>query len=165
MPPLNTLFLTTRVGGLANPSVALVHGLSGSSRWWARNIPELATRYRLLVPDLIGFGRSRTPSRVPDIDRLALLLVEWMDARGLGRTHAQPVQRRALRVVIHERARYAMANGAGLTRRAAAAKLRWAVRPVAVRRAWWMAVRPDSSCRPPISRSNWTAASRARPVT
>ncbi|MCC8251093.1 LysR family transcriptional regulator [Saccharothrix luteola] len=35
VPPLNTLFLATRVGGLANPSVALVHGhLMARSRDW-----------------------------------------------------------------------------------------------------------------------------------
>jgi DNA-binding transcriptional LysR family regulator len=35
VPPLNTLFLVTRVGGLANPSVALAHGhLMARSRDW-----------------------------------------------------------------------------------------------------------------------------------
>ena len=37
----------------------LVHGLSGSSRWWARNVGALAQRFRVHIVDLIGFGSSR----------------------------------------------------------------------------------------------------------
>src|SRR5688572_901621 len=45
--------------GAGEETVVLLHGLSGSSRWWSRNLGALARRYRVLVPDLIGFGRSR----------------------------------------------------------------------------------------------------------
>ena len=81
---------TTRVGryaihaqefGSGESTLLLLHGLSGSSRWWARNIPELALRYRLVVPDLVGFGRSRTRVRLPDFETLARLLGAWLEAR------------------------------------------------------------------------------------
>jgi pimeloyl-ACP methyl ester carboxylesterase len=41
------------------PPVMLVHGLSGSSRWWRRNIGALTPHRRVYVIDLIGFGASR----------------------------------------------------------------------------------------------------------
>lgn len=83
---------STRVGryvihareyGAGESTLLLLHGLSGSSRWWSRNIPELATRYRLVVPDLIGFGRSRTHIRLPDFETLARLLRAWLEARDI----------------------------------------------------------------------------------
>lgn len=60
------------------PAVVLLHGLSGSSRWWVRNAPFLARHFRVYVVDLIGFGRSRG-------QRFALLespnlILEWMDS-------------------------------------------------------------------------------------
>src|ERR1051326_3157429 len=36
--------------------IVFVHGLSGSTHWWRRNIPELAAQYRLYLVDLPGFG-------------------------------------------------------------------------------------------------------------
>jgi pimeloyl-ACP methyl ester carboxylesterase len=64
--------------GAGERTILLVHGLSGSSRWWDRNIPELAARYRVVVPDLIGYGRSRPTGRLPDLREAALLLGEWL---------------------------------------------------------------------------------------
>jgi pimeloyl-ACP methyl ester carboxylesterase len=65
--------------GEGDDAVALVHGLSGSSRWWARNIAALASKYRVLIPDLIGFGRSRVGIRtLPDVPGVAGVLGEWL---------------------------------------------------------------------------------------
>jgi pimeloyl-ACP methyl ester carboxylesterase len=71
--------------GAGKDVVVLLHGLSGSSRWWNRNIPELARHARVLVPDLIGFGRSRPSGRLPTLDNVARLLLDWLDALGLER--------------------------------------------------------------------------------
>jgi len=43
----------------------LVHGALSDHRAWRRVIAPLATRYRVVVPDLPGFGRSEKPSRYP----------------------------------------------------------------------------------------------------
>ncbi|HMQ35371.1 MAG TPA: alpha/beta fold hydrolase [Chloroflexaceae bacterium] len=67
----------------AGPPVVLVHGLSGSTRWWRRNVPALAARLRVYVVDLVGFGASRG-SRFA-LAEAAGLLAAWMDAVGLGR--------------------------------------------------------------------------------
>jgi pimeloyl-ACP methyl ester carboxylesterase len=64
--------------------LVMLHGLSGSWRWWDRNIPELAGRYRVVVPDLIGFGRSRLTGTLPSIDRIGILVARWLESLELG---------------------------------------------------------------------------------
>jgi hypothetical protein len=36
--------------------VVMVHGLSGSTRWWSRNVQAVAERHRIYLVDLPGFG-------------------------------------------------------------------------------------------------------------
>ena len=43
--------------------VVLVHGLSGSTHWWSRNVQAIAERYRVYLVDLPGFGRMRHSRR------------------------------------------------------------------------------------------------------
>ena len=50
-----------REAGAGEPLV-LLHGLASSSRYWL-NMQPLAQRYRVLAPDLLGFGRSPKPPR------------------------------------------------------------------------------------------------------
>jgi pimeloyl-ACP methyl ester carboxylesterase len=59
------------------PPVVLVHGLSGSRRWWRFTVPALAREYRVHVPELVGFGGSRG-ARQPDIPEMAALLADWL---------------------------------------------------------------------------------------
>ncbi|MDB4947946.1 MAG: dihydrolipoamide acetyltransferase-like protein [Gemmatimonadetes bacterium] len=73
--------------GSGAETVVLLHGLSGSGRWWARNLPAFARRYRVAVPDVVGFGRSRGPGRLPDLEGLAAILARWLDTLGPGRVH------------------------------------------------------------------------------
>jgi hypothetical protein len=40
-----------QVAGAGEP-VVFVHGLSGSTLWWARNAPAVAERYRIYLVDL-----------------------------------------------------------------------------------------------------------------
>lgn len=62
-----------RVGGLRlwvdaagpaeGPVAILIHGFPGLGRSWRHPIPVLArARWRVLVPDLRGFGRSEVPA-------------------------------------------------------------------------------------------------------
>lgn len=67
--------------------VVLLHGLSGSSRWWRHNIPVLRDHFRVHVPEMIGFGGSRGAVRHPTMPEMAGLLVRWLDAVGIDRTH------------------------------------------------------------------------------
>jgi 2-hydroxy-6-oxonona-2,4-dienedioate hydrolase len=43
------------------PAVVLLHGLGGNTTHWAYNIAALAQKYRVIVPDQIGFGKSDKP--------------------------------------------------------------------------------------------------------
>ena len=45
----------------SGPVVILLHGLGGSTANWAPTIAPLARKYRVLVPDQIGFGKSDKP--------------------------------------------------------------------------------------------------------
>lgn len=72
-----------RAGGTGEP-VLLVHGLSGSGRWWRRNAPALARLFRVYIVDLVGFGRSRGAFALDDA---ADLLARWMVQLGLSQAH------------------------------------------------------------------------------
>lgn len=65
-----------QVMGKGKP-VVLLHGLSGSGRWWRRNVPFLAQQFRLHLVDMIGFGRSHgQPFALAEASQVVL---EWMD--------------------------------------------------------------------------------------
>ncbi len=75
-----------QVAGVGEP-VILVHGLSASSRWWVRNIPALAQRYRVYMLDLPGFGMMRRFRRRFALDELASGIVAWMEALDIQQAH------------------------------------------------------------------------------
>lgn len=49
-------------GDVAAPALLLIHGFPSASFDWADVWPALAARYRLLAPDLLGFGLSAKPA-------------------------------------------------------------------------------------------------------
>jgi pimeloyl-ACP methyl ester carboxylesterase len=51
------------VGEAGRPWLTLLHGFPTSSWDWAPIAPALATRFRLLAPDFLGFGESDKPAR------------------------------------------------------------------------------------------------------
>ena len=71
----------TRAGG--GRPVSLIHGLSGSSRWWSRNIDALAARHLVAAIDLVGFGRNNrffgTPVVLPPFSEVTALLARWLE--------------------------------------------------------------------------------------
>jgi epoxide hydrolase 4 len=46
------------------PLVLLLHGFPETSRAWRNQIPTLAARFRVVAPDLRGFGRSDKPKGI-----------------------------------------------------------------------------------------------------
>ena len=70
------------VAGQGEP-VVLVHGLSGSTRWWSRNVPALAGRYRVYLVNLPGFGEVPRPGRRFVLAEAAAWLLAWAEAVGL----------------------------------------------------------------------------------
>jgi 2-hydroxy-6-oxonona-2,4-dienedioate hydrolase len=45
----------------SGPTVVLLHGLGGNTTNWAFNVAPLAQKFRVLVPDQVGFGLSDKP--------------------------------------------------------------------------------------------------------
>ena len=74
--------LSYQVVGQGEP-IILIHGLSGSSRWWMRNIRALAEHYRLYLIDLPGFGTMRRFA----LDEVASGIVLWVEAVGIKQAH------------------------------------------------------------------------------
>lgn len=59
----------------SGPTVILLHGLGGSAANWAPTIAPLAQKYRVLVPDQIGFGKSDKPM----LNYRVATLVDFLD--------------------------------------------------------------------------------------
>lgn len=70
------------MAGSGDPMV-LVHGLSGSTRWWLRNLPVLAGRRRVYLVDLPGFGGMSRWRGQFALAEAADWLYAWMRAVGL----------------------------------------------------------------------------------
>lgn len=62
------------------PAVVLVPGLGMSGRYTAPTAALLAERWRVLAPDLPGFGRSDKPPHALDVPELAQSLAAWIEA-------------------------------------------------------------------------------------
>ena len=64
----------------ATPDVILIqHGYGRSSNFWYHWIPEIATKYRVIIRDLRGHGRSSAPSRDSYNWSLGTMLAEIID--------------------------------------------------------------------------------------
>ncbi|MFQ5876778.1 MAG: alpha/beta fold hydrolase [Acidobacteriota bacterium] len=48
-------------GDRGAPTIVFLHGITGSRRYWEGKVRHLARDYRLILPDLIGFGLSPKP--------------------------------------------------------------------------------------------------------
>src|SRR5829696_4120269 len=64
------------------PPLVLVHGLGASGRALDRVAPLLAARFRVIVPDLPGFGA--TGGEHTTIEGMARAVLEVLDADGVG---------------------------------------------------------------------------------
>jgi pimeloyl-ACP methyl ester carboxylesterase len=65
--------------------IVLVHGLVISSRYMEPLAGILGREFRVLAPDLPGFGESDKPRHVLDVDELADALAAWLAASGIAR--------------------------------------------------------------------------------
>lgn len=69
------------------PPVVLIHGISGSTRWWRPIVPDLAARYRVYLVELPGFGRMFRRAPLLRLEQSASWLLSWMQAVGLEKAH------------------------------------------------------------------------------
>src|SRR6202012_3807743 len=66
----------------AGAPVVLIPGLGGDGRFWDGVVKELQGRFRLIVIDHRGAGRSDRPPGPYAIDRIAADVIEILDAEG-----------------------------------------------------------------------------------
>lgn len=75
-------------GGAKAPAVLLLHGFPTSSHMFRELIPALADRYRVVAPDLPGFGFTDAPDRKTfkySFDHLADVIERFTEVIGLRR--------------------------------------------------------------------------------
>ena len=65
----------------------LVHGLGSSTLDWEKQIPALSARYRVIVPDVRGHGRSDKPRERYSIAGFSADLIALIEHLNLGPTH------------------------------------------------------------------------------
>jgi len=69
----------------AGEALLLIHGMAGSSATWRAVIPELAKRYRVVAPDLLGHGESAKPRGDYSLGAFAAWLRDLLDELGIRR--------------------------------------------------------------------------------
>lgn len=69
----------------AGPPLVLLHGLGGSVEDWEYQIPVFAQHFRVLAPDLRGFGRSTRGRGSAGLPRLAADVREFLERLGVSR--------------------------------------------------------------------------------
>ncbi|TWB08750.1 pimeloyl-ACP methyl ester carboxylesterase [Rhizobium sp. ERR 1071] len=75
-------------GPRSGPVILLLHGFPTSSHMFRDLIPLLAGRYRVIAPDLPGFGYTKAPGRTEfdyTFDNLARVIEDFTEALGLQR--------------------------------------------------------------------------------
>ena len=70
-------------GHAASQAVVLLHSGGMAGEEWQPQIPALAQRYRVLVPDLPGHGKSPLDSERLTISLMADAVLEMLDAEGI----------------------------------------------------------------------------------
>jgi pimeloyl-ACP methyl ester carboxylesterase len=74
-------------GDPGSPPVLLLHGIGRSLEDWAEQQDRLADQFRLIAPDLPGFGRSQPPPGPVSLRAEAETLWAVLDAVGVGQVH------------------------------------------------------------------------------
>ncbi|MDQ6839365.1 MAG: alpha/beta hydrolase [Actinomycetota bacterium] len=75
--------LSVRTLGTSGRPFLLVHGLGGSGRYWGAAYDGLTAAGRIVVPDLLGFGRSQRPTTGYTADDHADAIVGCLDELGI----------------------------------------------------------------------------------
>lgn len=63
----------------------LVHGMAGSAATWRAVLPQLAKKYRVVAPDLLGHGESAKPRGDYSLGAFAVWLRDFLDELGITR--------------------------------------------------------------------------------
>jgi pimeloyl-ACP methyl ester carboxylesterase len=83
LPRSHTRLFYYEAGAADSPPVVLVHGLGDEADTWRRVIGPLSRSFRVIAPDLPGFGRSSLPHRRLSPPFLAGVMREMADRLGI----------------------------------------------------------------------------------
>ncbi len=86
--PAQPRHLFFRAQGVPGPAIVFLHGLGCSGRYWQLRTTELASRWRLLYPDLLGFGQSPWPVIEYGVDVHVAAIRQCIEDAGLA---GQPI--------------------------------------------------------------------------
>ena len=93
MMPAESRHLTIRANGIrqhyieagSGPPVVLLHGFPETSFAWRHQIPVLAERFRVIAPDLRGYGETDKPAHGYDKRTMARDVLSLLDELGISR--------------------------------------------------------------------------------
>lgn len=71
----------------AGPPLVLLHGLGGCVEDWEFQVPEFAKHFRVIVPELRGFGRTPRGTQAPSIPLFAADVWTLLERLGVSRFH------------------------------------------------------------------------------
>ena len=66
--------------------VVLLHGFCESGAMWDDLVNQLSRQYRLLVPDLPGFGQSPLPEGDFSIDDIGQMVMQWLEELNIAKS-------------------------------------------------------------------------------
>jgi pimeloyl-ACP methyl ester carboxylesterase len=80
----------TDVDQSSDRTLLFLHAFGGGSSAyeWSKVYPAFATDYRIIAPDLVGWGRSDHPARSYHIDDYIRSIIEFIEKTGNGSIHA-----------------------------------------------------------------------------
>jgi len=82
---INGLKINYKIAG-EGPAILILHGWGGSSDSWTNTQEILAKKnYKIIVPDLPGFGKSGLPSFALNVDEFCKILEKFISELGLDR--------------------------------------------------------------------------------
>ncbi|UFJ42019.1 alpha/beta hydrolase [Brevibacillus humidisoli] len=77
-----------RIAGNGNEDVVFLHGIPTNSLLWMQIIPSLSAKYRVIAPDLLGYGQSgRAAAKELDLPKQAKYVIGILDQLGVQSAH------------------------------------------------------------------------------
>src|SRR3989304_4886524 len=73
--------------GGTDKTIVLLHGIGASAERWEFVIPEFSKHYKVIVPDLIGFGHSDKPLVDYTTEFFSDFLSSFLQKLGIARTN------------------------------------------------------------------------------
>jgi pimeloyl-ACP methyl ester carboxylesterase len=83
-PGLDGSLHAVRYGDPSARVLVFLHGITGSRRYWEKRVMQLGRKYRVIIPDLLGFGLSPKPRIDYTMAAFVSSLRAFLEAEGLG---------------------------------------------------------------------------------